>query len=201
MITCVLLTLIFVGRQHQHPASLEPGEPVHLTAVAPKGTSFVDGTNALLNIVFLWVGQIVYPSFIAEMREPRDFNKALYALTAFELVVFSGVGAFIYAFAGQYTKQPAVAVIKSETLKKIAFSFALVPTVVIGCIYASATARALFAATLGGGPTDHSSHRAYALWVSILVVLWTIAWVLGNAIPSFGDIGKSLHSRQSRLIR
>lgn len=186
---CMLLTMIFVGLQHQQPAKKPHGDKVHLTAVAPSGTTFVHGTNAAINIVFLWVGQVIYPSFIAEMKNPRDFPKALYALTVAEFLMFAGVGVFIYAFSGQFSSQPAVAIIRHPTLKKIAFAFALPPTILIGIIYASASARSVFAAFMRDSyHYNHHTKRSWAVWVAIIVLLWVVAWVLGNAIPSFGDI-------------
>lgn len=61
----IILTLAFSGAQGREPSGYDPSQPVYITAWAPKGTTFVQGFNALLNILFTWVGQIVYPSFIA----------------------------------------------------------------------------------------------------------------------------------------
>jgi hypothetical protein len=66
----ILLTMIFSGIQGRNPVTLEAGTPVRITAFAPPGTTFVDGFNAFLNIVFTWVGQICYPSFIAGELSP-----------------------------------------------------------------------------------------------------------------------------------
>lgn len=54
----ILLLLIFSGIQGRNPVDAIPGEPVRITAFAPPGTTFVDGFNAFLNIVFTWVGQV-----------------------------------------------------------------------------------------------------------------------------------------------
>ena len=43
-----------------------------------------------------FIGQITLPSFIAEMKEPKDFPKALWAVTIAEVIVFSLVGAVVY---------------------------------------------------------------------------------------------------------
>lgn len=57
MFIAILLVLIFSGIQGREPAGFDPADPVRLTAFAPTGTTFVDGFNAFLNIVFTWVGE------------------------------------------------------------------------------------------------------------------------------------------------
>lgn len=69
----VLLAMIFAGIE-PHPAGYTPekGSPI-ITALPVAGTTFVSAVNAFLNISYTFIGQITLPSFIAEMKEPRDF--------------------------------------------------------------------------------------------------------------------------------
>jgi hypothetical protein len=100
----VILAAIFAGIE-DHPAgfNLDPnhvnkngvkmgGNPLVLVIPAA-GTTFVSGMNAFLNISYTFIGQITLPSFIAEMRNPYDFRKALWIVTIAEIIVFSLVGA------------------------------------------------------------------------------------------------------------
>lgn len=68
------------------------GEPMVL-AVPLAGTTFVAGMNAFLNISYTFIGQITLPSFIAEMKNPYDFRKALWVVTIAEVFVFGIIGA------------------------------------------------------------------------------------------------------------
>ena len=103
----VLLAAIFAGIEGL-PANYNPdpnyvneitgtggGTPLVLVVPAA-GTTFVAGLNAFLNISYTFIGQITLPSFIAEMKKPEDFPKALWAVTVAEIVLFSIVGAVIY---------------------------------------------------------------------------------------------------------
>jgi amino acid permease len=54
----------------------------------------------------LWFGQALYPTFIAEMRRPQDFPKALAALTILQLILFTVTAAVGYHFMGQYATAP-----------------------------------------------------------------------------------------------
>lgn len=115
----VILATIFAAIQSE-PAGFttELGAPL-VTAIPIAGTSFVSGLNAFLNISYTFIGQITLPSFIAEMKEPRDFPKALWACTILEILVFSIVGAVIYAYVGnQYMTAPAFGSLE-ELYKKV----------------------------------------------------------------------------------
>ena len=70
-----------------------PGGAPQVLVVPLAGTTFVSGMNAFLNISYTFIGQITLPSFIAEMKNPLDFNKALWVVTIAEVILFSLVGA------------------------------------------------------------------------------------------------------------
>jgi hypothetical protein len=91
--------------------------------------------GGFLNITYTLVGQIVLPSFIAEMKNPKDFPKALWAVTICEVVVFTICGAVMYHFIGlQYMTAPAFGSL-IEPYKKIAFSFAIPTIIFLGALY------------------------------------------------------------------
>ncbi|KAK0542294.1 hypothetical protein OC846_006778 [Tilletia horrida] len=190
MFVSIVLVLIFSGIQGKHPANAPDPENVKITihAFAPPGTTFVQGFNAMLQIVFTWVGQIMYPSFIAEMKEPRDFGKALYVVTAVEFVLFSVVGATVYGLTGENAGAPAVVTLK-PVYKKIAFSFVFPVTVIIGVLYASVVAKYIFGRIFAG--TRHFNNHTllgWAGWVGIVASTWLLGWIIGEAVPFFGDL-------------
>jgi amino acid permease len=137
----VLLAAIFAGIE-AHPQGYNPdpnyinpvtgihgGEPI-VTTIPLKGTTFVAGMNAFLNISYTFIGQITLPSFIAEMKEPRDFPKALWAVTIAEIILFSLVGGIVYGYTGnQYNTSPAFGSLGNEVYKKVSFSF-MIPTLI-----------------------------------------------------------------------
>lgn len=177
----VLLAAIFAGVQ-KLPAGYDPrlshttpsgapkmaGEPI-VTAFPVAGTTFVAGMSAFLNISYTFIGQITLPSFIAEMKDPKDFPKALWACTIAEIFVFSIVGSVVYAYTGnQYMTAPAFGQLH-DVYKKVAFSF-MVPTIVfLGVLYASVSARFIFFRIF-----ENSRHKnehtvlGWASWAGIL---------------------------------
>jgi hypothetical protein len=184
----VLLATIFAGVE-DHPAGYTPemGEP-KVTAGTPSTTTFVIGMSAFLNISYTFIGQITLPSFIAEMRDPRDFPKSLWACTIAEIITFSIVGAVIYAFTGdQYMTAPAFGSLQNP-FKEISFSF-MVPTLIfLGCLYASVTSRFVFFRLFHN--TRHMNNHTvvgWASWAGILLVTWIMAFIISQVIPFFSS--------------
>lgn len=186
----VILATIFSGLE-DHPKGYTPelGSPI-VTAFPTAGTTFVQGMSAFLNISYTFIGQITLPSFIAEMRNPADFPKALWAVTIAEIIVFSIVGAVIYNFTGnQYMTAPAFGSLENEVYKKVAFSF-MVPTLVfLGVLYAVVSARFIFF-RLFEGTVHKSSHTVlgWVAWSGILAATWAGAFIIAEVIPFFSDL-------------
>src|ERR1700753_2837122 len=146
--------------------------------------------NAFLNISYTFIGQITLPSFIAEMKEPRDFPKALWAVTIAEVVLFSLVGAVIYAYTGtQYNVAPAFGSLGNVLYLKISFSFMIPTLIFLGVLYASVSARFLFFRLFQG--TRHKTQNTvvgWAAWAGILAVTWVFAFIIAEVIPFFADL-------------
>ncbi|KAH7106454.1 transmembrane amino acid transporter protein-domain-containing protein [Auriculariales sp. MPI-PUGE-AT-0066] len=186
----VFLAIIFSGIQGT-PAGYTPelGLPIVRLWPAP-GTTFVAGVNGWLNICYTFVGQITLPSFIAEMKEPKDFPKALWAVTLCEIVVFTLCGAIMYHFVGeQYITAPAFGSLKGVYLK-VAFSFAIPTIIFLGSLYANVTARFIFFRVFNPSSKHRTTNTTlgWGVWAGILAVTWIIAFILAEIIPFFSDM-------------
>lgn len=130
----------------------------------------------------------MYPTFIAEMKDPREFPKALYAITVAEFILFSVTGVVVYRYTGQYTTAPAVGTLK-PVFKKIAFAFVLPTTVIIGVLYASVVAKYIFGRIFIG--TKHYNNHTtvgWIGWIGCVVFTWVLGWIIGEAIPFFSSL-------------
>lgn len=161
-----------------------------MTAIPIAGTTFVAGMNAFLNISYTFIGQITLPSFIAEMRDPRDFPKALWAVTIAEIFLFGISGAVIYAFSGdQYNSSPAFGSLGNEVYKKVSFSFMIPTLIFLGVLYASVSARFIFFRMFDG--SRHKSEHTvlgWSAWAGILLATWIGAFIIAEVIPFFSDL-------------
>jgi hypothetical protein len=200
----VILAAAFAGAEGKHgTAGYEPknyinpltgktviaGEPIVLIIPAA-GTTFVAGMNAFLNISYTFIGQITLPSFIAEMKNPYDFRKALWIVTIAEIIVFSLVGGIVYGYTGtQYNTAPAFGSLGNEVYLKVSFSFMIPTLIFLGVLYASVTARFVFFRIFEG--TRHKSNHTvvgWASWAGILALTWVAAFIIAEVIPFFADL-------------
>ncbi|MCJ1293286.1 hypothetical protein MMC34_004840 [Xylographa carneopallida] len=195
----VLLAAIFAGVEgktgtagytlNSSDPTVPSGAPLVLIVPAA-GTTFVNGLSAFLNISYTFIGQIALPSFIAEMKNPADFPKALWAITIAEVILFSLVGAVVYAYTGtQYNTAPAFGSLGNPVYKKVAFSFMIPTLIFLGVLYASLSARFIFFRLFEG--TRHKGNHTvigWASWAGILGVTWILAFIIAEVIPFFSDL-------------
>jgi len=186
----VILAAAFSGVDGK-PAGYPDKGPLEVYAVTPSSTTFVLGMSAFMNISYTFIGQITLPSFIAEMKEPKDFPKALWAVTICEVIIFSLVGGVVYGYTGSnYMTSPAFGSISNEVYKKVAFTF-MVPTIIfLGVLYASVTARFVLFRIYGSTSRHRTGHTVvgWATWTGILAVLWVFAFIIAEVIPFFSDL-------------
>ncbi|KIW60632.1 hypothetical protein PV05_00834 [Exophiala xenobiotica] len=199
----VILAAAFAGAEGKHGTAGYNPDPNHINANGVKmggeplvlvvplaGTTFVSGMNAFLNISYTFIGQITLPSFIAEMRNPYDFRKAIWVVTICEIILFSLVGGIVYGYTGtQYNTAPAFYSLGNEVYKKVSFSFMIPTLIFLGVLYASVSARFVFF-RLFEGTRHKSSHTVvgWAAWAGILAVTWIVAFIVAEVIPFFADL-------------
>lgn len=190
MFIAVILSMVFAGVQ-THPNGYDSlQKPVQYNLWPEKGTTYVDGMSAMLNIVYTFVGQITYPSFISQMKQPKDFKKALYVVTLAELIVFSLAGSIVYVYVGEaYITSPAFGSLTGN-YKKVAFSFALPTILFLGALYSNVSAQFLFSHIFKRTSRHRNDHTVvgWLVWVGLNLVLWVLGFVLAEVIPFFSDL-------------
>jgi hypothetical protein len=97
------------------------------TLKATVNTDLFHAFTAVTNIVFAYCAHVAFFGLLAEMREPRDFPKALYMLQTFEIIFYTIAAVVIYYYAGQTVDSPALGS-AGPVLKKVAYGIAI-PTV------------------------------------------------------------------------
>lgn len=188
----ILLFLVFVGIEkaplYGYSGNYPTDGPVKTYAFPLPGTTWVACMNAVLNITFLWVPQILFPTFISEMEKPQDFPKALAVLAVISAILFIIPPAIGFRYLGQYATAPAFGSLGVEAYKKASFGFVIVPTLVIGVIYANVTAKLIYTLIMGKSRHAHSNtFIGWGVWGAIMAIIWMVAFIFAEVVPSMGD--------------
>ena len=193
MAIAILLFMIFAGIEDHpgygyHHSWPKDGYHVYTLAAPQSGITWVNAMNAVLNITFLWVPQLLFPTFISEMERPQDFPKALTVLAAVSGFLFIVPPAVGYVYLGQYSTAPAFGSLSSDAYRKGSFAFVIVPTLIIGVIYANVSAKYVYFRILGSSRHSHSNTLVgWGTWMAVVIPIWIIGWIFAEVIPSMGD--------------
>lgn len=178
IIAAVLITMIGVGVE----------KPGHNVVEATVHTSFPKAFLATTNIVFAYAGHVAFFSFISETKEPGSYMKALYLLQGADVSMYLIVAVVTYRFSGPHVSSPALGS-TSGILPKIAYGIAMPTIVIAGVINGHVAAKHCYVRLFRG--TDKMSKRtwgSFARWGVIVFLLWTLAWIIAEAIPVFNDL-------------
>ncbi|OJJ96913.1 hypothetical protein ASPACDRAFT_1890752 [Aspergillus aculeatus ATCC 16872] len=192
MAIAILLFLIFAGIEtaplYGYNGNYPTDGPVRTYAFPLPGTTWVNCMNAVLNITFLWVPQILFPSFIAEMERPQDFPKALAVLTGISVILFIVPPAIGFRYLGQYATAPAFGSLGTVAYKKASFGFVIAPTLIIAVIYANVSAKFVFGHLMGRSRHAHSNTViGWGVWLGLMAAIWILGFIFSEVIPSMGD--------------
>ncbi|KAJ7252974.1 transmembrane amino acid transporter protein-domain-containing protein [Mycena rebaudengoi] len=183
----VLLAVVFSAIQNE-PFGYLPGEPSVVITFPVVGTTFISGKE--LDIYFKFVCYFHFIlQFLAEMKEPRDFPKALWVATIGEVTLFILCGSIMYHYIGnQYITSPAFGSLQ-PVFKKIAFCFAIPSILYLGALYSSVTARFIFFHIFPDSEHTRSNTLVgWSAWAGIIAVTWILAFLLAELIPFFSDM-------------
>ncbi|KAE8214823.1 hypothetical protein CF327_g1817 [Tilletia walkeri] len=186
IIIAVVATMIATGIQ----AAKQPGgfSAVEWSAWPAEGTTFVKGMLAVTQIAFAYSFAVAQFSFQAELKNPRDYKKACWALGILEIFIYTATGVIIYLFVGKDVQSPAL-LSAGGTMAKVAFGLALPVIYISGSINTTCVARAIHLRMYKG--TKHEfirTPKSIGVWVGLNAGLTVIAFIVAEAIPVFSDL-------------
>ncbi|KAJ5929559.1 Amino acid transporter transmembrane [Penicillium verhagenii] len=113
ILSTVMFTMIAVGIQN-------PGTVVHATIE----TNLVTGFMSAANIAFSYVSHNTFFTFIAELKDPNDFPKALALLQTVDMTLYIIASVVIYRYVGPAVTSPALGS-AGPLISRIAYGVAL----------------------------------------------------------------------------
>ena len=152
-------------------------------------TSIGQGSVAAGNIVLAFSGHIAYFNIMTEMKNPREFKKALTAAQVTSIVIYLVVGLVIYYYAGQDVASPAINSVRL-VVRKASYALATPTIVIAGVITALVASKTMHRHIKQRGPLAKIDEetKGWLSWTVIVVSLWVVAWLIANIIPGFAQL-------------
>ncbi|KAL5120481.1 hypothetical protein ACEQ8H_001499 [Pleosporales sp. CAS-2024a] len=176
IIIAVTVAMVAIG--------MEKPDVGNILALRPH-VPLIKGLGPVLNIVLAYTGHVAFFSFQAELKDPRDFKKALFLEQGIAVVFYMTISVVIYYYAGPLVASPALGS-ASPIVTKIAFGIALPTIIVAGVVNGSVACKYMYVRMWSGTNVVHQrSFRSMSSWYGICMVVWIISWLLAEVIPSF----------------
>lgn len=127
-------------------------------------------------------------NFCAELKDPRDFPKALVFMQTLAVSFYMIISVVIYYYAGPHVASPALGS-ASPIVRKIAFGIALPTIVVAGVVNGSVACKYIYLRVWTGTDVIHQkSFKSIGSWVSVCGICWFVSWVIAESIPNFNSL-------------
>lgn len=190
IIGAVMITMIGVSITKPGMKLVNGHEVLEVRLWPREGLSFQGGFLAVANMVFAYAGHVAFFTFISELKNPRDFPKALAFLQCSDISMYIITAVVVYYYAGDHVASPALDS-ASEVVKKVAYGVAIPTIVIAGVVNGHVGVKYLYVRLLRDHKDDllHQKNRkSYGIWVFICTASWIGAWLIAEAVPVFNDL-------------
>ncbi|CAG8938614.1 unnamed protein product [Penicillium salamii] len=181
----LLIVIIGVGIQDRPDAvSSAPGPWVSDWQLVAH-PSFTEAMSAVSAIVFSLTGSPFFFAVVSEMRDPREYHKALYLCQGVVLCTFITISVVTYYYCGSYVASPALGS-AGKTIKISAYAVALPGLCVSATLSVHMVSKFFFVRILRG--SRHLSSNTLIHWVTWLGCVGTailVAYLIASGIPIF----------------
>ncbi|KAG0650724.1 hypothetical protein D0Z07_2310 [Hyphodiscus hymeniophilus] len=164
--------------------------PVIFTAGPPPGTPFYNQIVGLAQAFLSWGGSMMFIEFMSEMRRPMDFWKGMILAQIFILVVYVTFGVVVFKYQGQFAINPAMQGISTYTWQTVTNSVFLVSGLIAACLYGNISIKVLYQTIMIDllNLPPLSSKKGKWIWVGLVPIYWSIAFLIGSAIPQVSNL-------------
>ncbi|SCU86214.1 LADA_0D13058g1_1 [Lachancea dasiensis] len=162
--------------------------PIQHHAVAPGSIS--DKIGGMNNMVFAWGGATIFCEVMAEMRRPMDFWKGMICAQSLIMIVYLFYGLFVYGYNGQFSYVTANQGIGSTGLQNAGNVLNIITGLIAAVLYGNVGIKVFyqgFMVPYFRFPNLMTRKGTFA-WGGFVVLYWSIAYILGTAIPSISAL-------------
>ncbi|ODN77461.1 hypothetical protein L202_04638 [Cryptococcus amylolentus CBS 6039] len=187
IISSIVTLTVAVAVQDRPSAAPQTG-PWDKEVLIFNNPGFVLGISTLSNIIFSFAGTPNFFNVIAEMKNPRDYNKAMGICQTFVLSCYLILGCTIYHFCGEYIASPALGS-AGPLMKKVCYGLALPGLIVSAVLNTHLPAKYVFVRVMRNSrhlSANTITHRV--VWVSCVIGSCVTSFVIAEGIPVFSDL-------------
>lgn len=151
----------------------------------PPDMEFYKVFLGVTNIIFAYSFTVCQYSVMAEMHSPEDYKKSIWSIGLIEIFIYTMTGALVYRFVGKDVESPAL-LSANPMISRIAFGVAIPVIYISGSINTTVMARYIIDQRYPDSPVRLvNSLHGWRVWITLITVPTTAAWVIAEAIPFF----------------
>ncbi|QIW97218.1 hypothetical protein AMS68_002736 [Peltaster fructicola] len=153
----------------------------------PDSGNFVGAINGLMSGVLAYSGAQLFVEFMAEMRRPRDFLKAMWGAQLFIWAVYMIYGCFVYYYQGQYSFSVSYQGVSPYGWQTACNMLGFISGLIAAGLYGNIGIKVLYNNVLMDifNAPPLTSTVGKILWVIIVPLWWIIAFIIAAAIPDY----------------
>lgn len=149
---------------------------------------FAMGITAATTIFCSSSGTGAFLPVISEMRNPRDYNKAVYVCMSFVTVAYFVFSIVVYRYCGKWVASPSLGS-AGPVLKKVAYGIGIVGLAISACLYVHVAAKYVFVRILrNSAHLQNNSFVHWGTWLGCTVGISIAAFLIASGIPIFSYI-------------
>ncbi|GMK56146.1 hypothetical protein CspeluHIS016_0212020 [Cutaneotrichosporon spelunceum] len=183
----VITLAVAVGVQDR-PAAAPKDGPWESGFRVVASPPFFDGVAALGAAVFSFAGAPNFLNIVAEMRNPRDYPRALVICQIFTLVTYLIIGSVVYHFCEAYVASPALGS-AGPLMKKVCYGLALPGLIVSAVLCTHFPGKFLFVRLMRNSKHFARNTIPHRLaWGGCVIGSAVISFIIAEAVPVFSDL-------------
>ena len=182
----VMIVVIGVTTRDRPAAAPKTGDyDLGYYSTSPVGVTFAAGVVASTTIFCSSAGSSAFIPVISEMKNPKDYRKAVYVCMSIVTAAYLSFSLVVYRWCGKWVASPSLGS-AGQTVKMVAFGIGLIGLIVSGCLYLHISAKYVFVRILRNSRhLQANTFIHWATWLGCTIGLGFIAFILVEAIPIF----------------
>jgi hypothetical protein len=183
-----VLMIVIAVTTLDRPAAAPQEGPYELGYYAippPSVSTFAAGMAATCTIFISSAGTSAFLPVMSEMREPKDYRKALYVAMGFVTTSYLCFALVVYRWCGEWVASPSLGS-AGHKMQIASYAVGFLGLIVSACLYLHVAAKYCFVRILRNSRHLQSNTFVHwGTWFSCVIILCAVAFILAEAIPIF----------------